>query len=70
MATDFNIPGCSCMKHDAKWQSRVQFLLNKVRDSLIPKQHVRRFNNLLCTCVSQQRTKTVKGSSKVINRKK
>ncbi|XP_053401978.1 uncharacterized protein LOC128557767 isoform X2 [Mercenaria mercenaria] len=39
-----------CFKHNKTWQPRIQQLLNKIRDSLLPKIYLGRFNNLLCTC--------------------
>lgn len=39
-----------CFRHHKTWQTHVQWTLNKLRDRLIPKPYLGRFNNLLCTC--------------------
>ncbi|XP_052230497.1 uncharacterized protein LOC127844397 isoform X2 [Dreissena polymorpha] len=43
-------PVGQCCKHDPNWRSKVNWLLNSLRDTLIPAKYIARFYHLLCTC--------------------
>ncbi|XP_052819032.1 uncharacterized protein LOC128244924 isoform X2 [Mya arenaria] len=44
-----NAPG-RCLKHHPSWRGRIQWLMNSLRDAIIPVKYLGRFNHLLCTC--------------------